>query len=105
MGPIDVCLSTCLTLDSNGFDLQPGSDCEARQDLTQHHQVVMGVEHYLQGREAPYGPTELRPMTILEKTTVLGDLLDQCVSDTCNFAGDGNTSLGFEIGRRYPEIE
>ena len=53
----------------------------------------------------PYGPTELRPMTILEKTTVLGDLLDQCVSDTCNFAGDGNTSLGFEIGRRYPEIE
>ena len=33
-----------------------GSDCTARQDLTQHHQVVMGVEHYLQGRDAPLRP-------------------------------------------------
>jgi len=33
-----------------------GPPIAARQDLTQHHQAVMDVEHYLQGRFAPLRP-------------------------------------------------
>ena len=46
----------------------------------------------------PYGPTELRPMTILIETSVFGFLLDQRMSDAGYFASDGNPSLAFEIG-------
>ena len=72
-----------------------GPQLAARQDLTQHHQEVMDVEHYLQGRFAPLRPVELRPMTKLVKSSVIGVLLHQRVCDARNLAGDSNPCFAF----------